>query len=301
MFKLKRYFNKNTKKIFIFIAIIILVIAVIQVLNQIVKNKEKQEINNISENYINKTERDTVITEGKVEKEKNDKFVELINSFINYCNDKKFEDAYELLSSDCKQQLYPTVESFKKSYCNMIFSVKRQANIQSWITKNGIYTYKVTLIGDLLSNMDSSQTEDYYSIINENNKLKLNINNFIGKKVLNKDAESDKIKIKANFVYIYMDYEIYDFEIINDTNNDIQLDTKKKTDTMYIMDNNNNWYSSQNYQLTSNDLTIKAKNKKQINISYGKGYNSKSDTKEIVFSNIVSSLNSQIDDIKISL
>ena len=58
MFKLKRYFNKNTKKIFIFIAIIILVIAVIQVLNQIVKNKEKQEINNISENYINKTERD---------------------------------------------------------------------------------------------------------------------------------------------------------------------------------------------------------------------------------------------------
>ena len=130
----------------------------------------------------------------------------------------------------------------------------------------------------------------------------INLNNVFNKRTnLNKTTVNKNIKITVKNVDTYMDYEIYDFEIINDTNNDIQLDTKKKTDTMYIMDNNNNWYSSQNYQLTSNDLTIKAKNKKQINISYGKGYNSKSDTKEIVFSNIVSSLNSQIDDIKISL
>ena len=302
MIKIKRYFNKNIRKIIIVFAIIILVIIIIQVLNSFAKKDNNAELNNdISESVTSKVQRETVITEGKVDKEENDQISTLINNFISKCNEKNIEDAYNMLSSDCKEQMYPNVNVFKKSYYDVIFSITREVGIESWMTKNGIYTYKVTLTGNSISLANIAQTEDYYSIIKENNELKLNINSFIGKKDINKEKETDNLKIKLNKVYMYMDYETYDIEVYNKKNQSIKLDTRSKSETMFVEDNKNNKYFAKNYELTDFDLTINAKSNKDIKITYTKAYNSKLDTKMIAFYDIKYSTNDPSEKIEIDI
>ena len=146
-----------------------------------------------------------------------------------------------MLSSDCKNQMFPTKKDFEDSYYNIIFKSKRQFDIQSWITKNSLYTYKVKFLDNMLSTGGKEQdsTEDYYTIVKENNVYKLNINNFIGKKDINKSEIKNNINIEVKEVYIYIDYEIYNINIYNDNLNNVLLDTRKRTDTMYVTDNKN--------------------------------------------------------------
>ncbi len=302
MLKIKRYFNRNTKKVLITILILVMIIIFIQVLNKIAKDKKSNTTNTeIAKNSISDEQRTTAITKDVIEEEKNTEIVSIISDFVNKCNNKQLEEAYNMLSTECKQQVYPSMENFKKSYYDIVFSTQKEIDVKSWIIKNNIYTYKVSFTEDLMANKNAKQTEDYYSIVKENDENKLNINGFIGSRQINKEKMINNINIKIKKVYTYMEYEDYDIEINNNLNNKIILDTKEKTTTMYIADSNGNKYYSKNYQLSKFDLEINAKSSKELNISFNKGYNSNVNVKKIGFLNIQEINNKKDNKIEIDL
>lgn len=302
MLKIKRYFNRNIKKVLITILILVMIIIFIQVLNKIAKDKKSNTTNTeISKNSISDEQRTTAITKDVIEEEKNTEIVSIISDFVNKCNNKQLEEAYNMLSTECKQQVYPSMENFKKSYYDIVFSTQKEIDVKSWIIKNNIYTYKVSFTEDLMANKNAKQTEDYYSIVKENDENKLNINGFIGSRQINKEKMINNINIKIKKVYTYMEYEDYDIEINNNLNNKIILDTKEKTTTMYIADSNGNKYYSKNYQLSKFDLEINAKSSKELNISFNKGYNSNVTVKKIGFLNIQEINNKKDNKIEIDL
>ncbi len=302
MLKIKRYFNRNIKKVLITILILVMIIIFIQVLNKIAKDKKSNTTNTeIAKNSISDEQRTTAITKDVIEEEKNTEIVSIISDFVNKCNNKQLEEAYNMLSTECKQQVYPSIENFKKSYYDIVFSTQKEIDVKSWIIKNNIYTYKVSFTEDLMANKNAKQTEDYYSIVKENAENKLNINGFIGSRQINKEKMINNINIKIKKVYTYMEYEDYDIEINNNLNNKIILDTKEKTTTMYIADSNGNKYYSKNYQLSKFDLEINAKSSKELNISFNKGYNSNVTVKKIGFLNIQEINNKKDNKIEIDL
>lgn len=302
MLKIKRYFNRNIKKVLITILILVMIIIFIQVLNKIAKDKKSNTTNTeIAKNSISDEQRTTAITKDVIEEEKNTEIVSIISDFVNKCNNKQLEEAYNMLSTECKQQVYPSIENFKKSYYDIVFSTQKEIDVKSWIIKNNIYTYKVSFTEDLMANKNAKQTEDYYSIVKENAENKLNINGFIGSRQINKEKIINNINIKIKKVYTYMEYEDYDIEINNNLNNKIILDTKEKTTTMYIADSNGNKYYSKNYQLSKFDLEINAKSSKELNISFNKGYNSNVTVKKIGFLNIQEINNKKDNKIEIDL
>ena len=302
MLKIKRYFNRNTKKVLITILILVMIIIFIQVLNKIAKDKKSNTTNTeIAKNSISDEQRTTAITKDVIEEEKNTEIVSIISDFVNKCNNKQLEEAYNMLSTECKQQVYPSMENFKKSYYDIVFSTQKEIDVKSWIIKNNIYTYKVSFTEDLMANKNAKQTEDYYSIVKENDENKLNINGFIGSRQINKEKMINNINIKIKKVYTYMEYEDYDIEINNNLNNKIILDTKETTTTMYIADSNGNKYYSKNYQLSKFDLEINAKSSKELNISFNKGYNSNVNVKKIGFLNIQEINNKKDNKIEIDL
>ena len=65
---------------------------------------------------------------------------------------------------------------------------------------------------------------DYITIVNKDGNKKLNINRYIGRKILNKSKDSDNIKTEVLYSDRYMDYEIYKIKITNNTDNTILLD-----------------------------------------------------------------------------
>lgn len=105
-----RFYNQNRYMVWIIILLIAAFIAIIQILDNFAyeKNKENQNINAVNNSSINYNY--SVITE----KEVNSNVSEIIDEFIEKCNNGQVEDAYEMLSDECKIILYPSLEDFTR-------------------------------------------------------------------------------------------------------------------------------------------------------------------------------------------
>lgn len=286
-----RFYNKNRHTIWITIVVIILMFGIIKTLNSSFKNNTKDKsssTNNSTTTYSNKNY--SIISGTDVPKEVTDESTEIIDSFINFCNEKNINSAYNLLSKDCKETLYPTEEEFKNNYVDKIFTSYRLYDKRAWINTDSSYTYSIKITEDLLStggNKSDMGIQDYYTLVKENGEYKLNINNYIGKEEINKENKESGIEIYVVEKKSYMDYETYILRIKNNTQNDILLDGKKNTRTVYLTDIKDQNYVAFLNELSIDDLTIKSGMTQTVSIKFNKAYNLQNVTKSINFTNIV--------------
>ena len=115
--------------------------------------------------------------EGREENLKN--ATDTIYKFVDYCNKQEIEKAYNLITEECKQQMYPTLDAFKNAYYGDVFNGKqRTCTIENWVGD----IYKVRMGEDILSTGKDTgyAKEDYITIKKVDNEYKLNINNYIG-------------------------------------------------------------------------------------------------------------------------
>lgn len=283
-----RWYNKNRKAFWLIVVISIIVISIPKILNQYAKNNKKNvssSINNNTTTYDNK--KYSIISEETIEENKSTEFSNIINEFIEFCNNKNTEKAYELISNECKEKIYPTIDDFINNYYNKIFKNKKTYSIQLWVSKGSHYTYKVNLKEDILAsgNVDSVSIEDYYTIIDEDNAYRLNINSYIGNEEIEKFKELEEVKITILSKDIFMEHEIYNIEIENKTRNSILLDLLEKTGNMYLEDEDNFHYDAYNHEKVKEELRVKGK--KKISIKFNKKYSTEREITEIVFSDII--------------
>lgn len=280
MEKLLRYWNKNKRKILITIAVIALVIIIIQIANKIAEEQNQfndtgQELNTqISQDITKPNESiisETILSETETESNSN-----FIKQFVEYCNKKDIEKAYEMLSEDCKSELYSTSSIFKENYIDLIFFLEKSYGLELWYQNNGHYTYQITYNeGNLLATggaISSKNFIDYITIIREDNQLKLNINNFIAKENINKQAEKDGIEVIVNSKSIYLDYEIYNITVKNNTEKTILLSDKKNLDSICLVDENDLKYNSVISEVPTSSLTLNSKYRKTMDIKFNKPY-----------------------------
>lgn len=162
--RIKIFWLDHRDPILFYSIVIASIIIIVQFLNQIAIQKEKEEKNS----YIS-----TEVEKYKTYSIEDQKLVE---SFINYCKETKIEDVYALLSNKCKEDLYPTINDFQKKYYNNIFNVKRTVRIEYDYEKD---LYKITFYRDLLETgklTDATNIVDYYKIEEEVIESKIYIN-----------------------------------------------------------------------------------------------------------------------------
>ncbi len=296
MYKLIKFYNQNRKKIFKIILIIVFILAIIQLLNYFSKiSKKDVAIDNVSVvNNSNNAHQElvsnrSVITGEKISENKLNGDVDIINKFMDYCNEGNIERAYRLLSDDCREVLFETEEDFRDNYYNIIFNNEtRLFTIENWTND----TYKVNISNDILTTGNiTSETMDYFTVVKQNDEYKLNIKNYIGKEKVNKETENNNITIKVLNKDIYMDYEIYDIQIINDSDNDILLDTKKDTKTVYLQDSKNVKYYAFTNEIIDNDFIVRKGKMKNIKIKFSSGLSSNRKIEYMIFSDLILNFN----------
>ena len=108
-------------------------------------NSEAENI--IAENTSSYRPHETVISGEDVNDENYEQEESIINMFVEYCNNGQVEEAYNMLSSDCKEALYPNQQSFENNYYKNIFTEKRTCNLQAWINDDN-YTNKPIKINE---------------------------------------------------------------------------------------------------------------------------------------------------------
>ena len=214
--------------------------------------------------------------------------LDTVDEFISYCNEQKVDEAYNLLSDDCKQELYPTVEDFRNSYYNRVFNGQRKnVSLSNW-NEN---IYKIEINEDSLSTgvyNEGNTLQDYITIVEDSEgNLKLNINSYIGKEELQKTGSNRNVEVTAIDADKYMEYQTVTFKVTNNSNSEIMLDDKTYPETMYIEDENGIRYPAYSHEISDAELRLSPMQTKEITIKYYSSYGTRKNITSAVFSGVV--------------
>ena len=301
MNRLIRWYNNNRKSIWTVVLTIVGVIALIQTLNNYYKNNPKDISSSINSTTTYATNNYSVVTREEINETTFEESTDLIQEFFNYCNNKEIEKAYDLISTECKEELYPTIEDFKTKYYNRIFTEQKSYNPTLWITTQGRHTYRIEIMADLLATgkKDDMPIEDYYTIIYEGGTYKLSISRYIGKEVINKTKTQNNIALNVLSKKMYMDYELYEIQIQNNKESKLIFNTKESTNSIYIQDENELKYIAFLNEIPNSELEISSGATKILEIKFNRGYKPTINIEKIVFGNI--SNNGKIENMEIEL
>ena len=299
MHKLMRFWRQNKMSIIKVLSIIAFVYAIILIINYTIKNNNESanlnygsSTNNNETNSLKEENKKglnsniSAITGDTVEVNQLKNATDTIYSFVNYCNEQDFENAYNLISENCKKQMFKSIEMFKELYYKNVFDgQKKNCVIENWSGD----TYKVDLKEDILATGKDSEyaKQDYITIEQNKGEYKLNINNYIGFYEINETTEKDNIAIEAVSKNVYKDYEEYTVKVTNNTDKILQLDDVKNTDTLYLEDKNGVRYYYYNHELTNQTLTVAIGQTKEIIIKFYSKFVSTKKIKKIVFSKML--------------
>ncbi len=298
MNRLVRWYNQNRKAIWKTIAIVVIIIGVIQLINYYYKVRNEEQLNtantqiqntkttNNNYNSVRVDDDNSSLTGEKISEGQKTE-IQVIDDFINFCNEKNLQEAYDLLTEDCKEELYPTLENFEQSYYNNLFTNgKKNVSVENWV--NNIY--KVSIKDDFLSTGKYSKEntiQDYITVIDKDDEYKLNINGYIGEKEINKSKEYENVTIEIENTNAYMHYQIYKIKVTNHTDYTMLLDDGVSIDAMYIEDSNGNKYSAYTHEINSAELKISPRETKEISIKYYSKYGSDKKIDKVVFSRMI--------------
>lgn len=290
-----RYYNQNRKKIWGILIIIASAFLLLQLVNYFYKinHEATLAVNNTSDTYQNQFSNSTtlssnqsVITGERVDTSQLQDATTIIDDFISYCNKKELPKAYNLLTDECKTQMFNTLEAFEQTYYQDVFNGEsRNCMVENW-TGN---TYKVNIVEDLLSTGKSNNgysKQDYITVEEVDDEYKLNINNYIGYTQINRTTEQDDISMEVVSKDAYMDYEKYTIKVTNNTENTMLLDRRLNTKTLALQDSKEVQYSSYSHELTEPMLTVSAGQTKEVTIKFYSSYVSTKSIEYIVFSDL---------------
>ncbi len=290
MNRFRRIWNQNTKKILLILFIILIIFIVIQILNYFAKvseGEQRQERENELQEYVGHQSEQSITSGGTVEKHVDEQVESTIEEFIHFCNEGDTQKAYEMLSNDCKEELYPTLENFTNTYYRRNFNTKKLFSMQSWVVSS--LTYKVTLHEDILSTgrVEDSVIEDYYTIVQEDGNWKLNIAGFIQKQDLNQVVQNAGITIQLLNKKTYMEYEEYQINVRNETGKTILLDSMETSSGIYLLGSTGAQYSVYTSELEETKLRVQNNDSNILSLKFSKEYNTNRAVESINFTDII--------------
>lgn len=216
--KIRDFFKKHKKKIIIIIIIWLVIIAI----NYFLKNSKTIEV---KPNTTYKPHSPVMDETGSVPESYKEPINTLIDNYVKYCNNKEYEQAYNLLSDEYKNKFCNKLEEFK-NYVDKKFDTKKIYNIQNFSNINDVYIYRVRFLKDILASGTTDEynyTEEMFVVKVENNQLKLNLNGYIQEENIGIEAEDEFMQIKIENRVIYYDTVTYTVKFRNKTSNYIVL------------------------------------------------------------------------------
>ena len=304
MHNLIRMYNQNRIKIWIIVIGIIIAITLVQIINNAVKENNIEKNRNLiaqeQEKYNNQkytNESKSMVSGGVVSESKQNTYGNLIDEFFTYCINKEPEKAYDLLSSDCKKVLYPSEKIFEELYYNEKFNGNKKYSFQSW-SSSSEYIYLVKIYDNMLAtgkDNTSNYLQDYVTIVDEgNSNYKISISSFIEIEPIEKSVSKDGISILIKESYVYMDYQVFNIEVSNTTNNTISLVDYSNNKSLCATDINGIEFNALLNENTEEDFIISSQKKKNIKIKFSNSYRVGNGIQKIKFSNIIKDYNTYL-------
>ena len=299
MQEIRLWYNQHRKKIWITVGIIAAFIIIIQLLNFFTAkiNNNIEEVNTITENDViseikNETNVDiesaqSVVSGETISTEKLKSATEVIGEFMDYCNQGNTEAAYGLLTDDCKEQMYNSLDAFNQAYYQDVFGGEQKIySVENWVGD----IYRVRISENMLATGKSNNgysKQDYITVKETGEGYKLNINSYIGHEEINKTTEDNNIVVEVISKNTYMDREEYTIRVTNNNDTAITLDAKSNTESLYLENDKEGRYPAYTHELTDPMLNIDSGSTRELTIKFYCRYTSTANITDMVFSNLI--------------
>lgn len=222
--------------------------------------------------------------EGVVPQKYRETIKNTINEYFNYCKNKEYEKAYDLLTDSCKESLYENNIELFKEYVDSIYTRNDLTYyIQNYSNYNDYYIYQMFIGEDIEATGTTNQTSNYNEKISlvknkDDDNFKIGNNNFIESKKVDKIVEETNMKMKINSMDIFYNKEIYNCTFTNRTSNYIVI-SDLSLDNEITMDRGNGMTKALN--LANNPLYIAPNSTKNYSIWFRKYYDQSDESKTI--------------------
>ena len=288
---IKRTINKNYKLIWYIALIIVFGLFIIKSLNTYYENDEKEKLQALesNKNTVNNQDIKTEeVTEDYYSTESNS-IDKTMRSFVKYCNNKESENAYKMLTDECKAAMFPSVEEFERIYINNIYNIEREYELIKWNIEENKYIYQVKLYGNILATGNiNNYTQEYYTFVEDNKGIyKLNVNNYIYGEDRNIKTTEKNITIEIGHVDIYEEYEETQITITNNTSKTICLTGNKYVKNIYLQNSGDVTYSSLNSRFDKEEIVMKSGSVQSFTVRFNKAYSSNNKAVELVLSDVI--------------
>lgn len=273
--KIRDFYKRNRSKIII----ILIIWFVIIVINFILKNYKGPQIPKTS--YKPHT---AIMDNSEVPKKDQEPIENLIDSYIECANNKDYEKAYNMLSYDCRNNLYPNIEGFKR-YIDNVFDTKKVYTIQNYSNVDNKYIYEVNIFEDILATgltgkEDLTIYSEKFVITKENNNLSLAIRNYVGNTGNYQVYEDEFIKVEIKDMIQSYENQIYKVQLTNRTENTIVLaDRTEKYEIMLELNSENRKIQN----LKDRGIYLNPYETKEVELEFVKFYDENEEAKSIVF------------------
>lgn len=276
--KIRNFFKKYKRVIFIVLIVWLVIIAI----NFFLGHRSETPVLNTTYNP-----HEVVLTSDTEVPEKLQTPIEdTIDDYINKCNNKDYSGAFELLTTDCKTHVFgDSLDNFT-TYASSVFPNKKRYSIQNYSNFGQAYIYNVKLIDDIiatgLTNQSYAYYEEKFAVKEEDGKIKLNVNDYMGFNDLKKVAEDDYLKIRVENKEEFYSFEIYSVKITNKTDKKIVLYDG-------IVGNELSLISGQDERNPINvkdTITLEPRETRTFEITFNKYYDESTKASEIAFNKI---------------
>ena len=275
--KIGRFFRKY-KKIILIIAIVWFVMWTI---NYYLKNRTIE----VTPSTTYKPHVSVMDSGSEVPEKYQEKIETLVDKFMEYCNSKDYENAFNLLRQDCRDEMFGTIENFKE-YVDKRFPNKKLYSIQSYSNFDDMNIYQVKIFDDYLANGVTNTTykygEEKFALVpNDDGELELSVGDFIKKVDIKNIAEDKYLKIDIKNKIVKYEFEEYTVKITNRSEYTVVLLNNYSSvaeEIVLELENDN-----REIEDFSSEVILLAGQSREYTFKFAKYYDESNEAKSLVF------------------
>lgn len=262
--KIEEFFRKNKRIIIIGLVIWAIIFGINNIIGAI-QNSQPPKIS-----YNPKT---PIVSGSNVSTSTYNKTEDIINKYIEFCNNKNYEEAYNLITDDCKEVKFSNNIDEFKSYVDYIFDEKKVASIQNYSNKDKTYVYKVTISEDIMATGRNEEYLQYNEMIvaYKDDLTKISLGGFIKKEELDYMNQDEYLRIWLEEKYTYYDKVTYKIKLKNLSVYPIVIvNQSEKGEVILSLQGDNRSMILDSYK--NNDMIVYAGGTREFDISFNKYY-----------------------------
>jgi len=213
---------------------------------------------------------------------------DMIEEYVGYCNEAKWQSAFNMLSNECKEYSFGnSIEEYMKYVYTKMPTPKKYA-IQDYSNQGNTYIYQIKYTDDLLStgltNSEYQYTEEKMIFKKQKDgSIEMSVGNFIDYQEIKNISENEYLKIDVKYALKYYSKETYIVKLTNRSDYTIVISDNQEPNEIALALNSGDIRTRIN---TEYDVVLKPNESYMISIDFAKFYDNNDDAQSLIFNSI---------------